>query len=159
MIPYKKIIFVCRSNSALSIMAEAIMNHLQENLPENERVMVVSRGLVVLFSEPINPKVIEVVKENNIRLLRETSRQLEKSDITQDSLIVTMNSSEKRMIEEKYPGVMNLYRLRDFSGEGGEVNEPYGGSLQDYEAVFDHLDLMIKLMIEKIWLKAKEEEK
>lgn len=154
MIPYKKIIFVCRSNSAMSIMAAAIMNHLQENFPENERVTAISRGLVVLFPEPINPKVIAVVNNNNVRLQRETTRELAKSDITEDSLIVTMNASEKKMLEEKYPGVLNLYQLRDFSGEGGEVNEPYGGSIQDYQNVFEHIDLMIKLMIEKIWPKA-----
>ncbi|MBQ2082711.1 MAG: hypothetical protein II468_03640 [Lachnospiraceae bacterium] len=153
MFPYKKIIFVCKSNSFSSIMAEAILNHLQENLPEDKRIEVISRGIIVLFPEPINPKAVTIAANNNITLTRETSRQLEKEDITPDSLVITMNDTEKKMIEERYPGIMNLYRLRDFSGEGGEVIESYGGDIHEYQTLFEHLDLMIKLMIEKIWAK------
>lgn len=153
MIPYKKIIFVCRSNSFSGIMAEAIMEHLQENIPEEDRMEVISRGLIVLFPEPINPKAFQIAENNGLHLKRDTSLPLEKSDITPDSLIITMNSADKKMLEDRYPGILNLYRLRDFSGEGGEVSEPYGGDVHEYQLLFEHLDLMIKLMIEKIWSK------
>ena len=159
MLPYKKVVFVCHSNEALSIMAEAIMNHLQEKLPAERRVYAVSRGLVVLFSAPINPKVATVIEKNGLKLLRENTLELTRDDLSEDALIVAINSKEKKMIEDKYPGVMNLYELRDFSGEGGEITEPYGGSLEDYETIFEHIDLMIKLMIEKIWPKEAEKAK
>lgn len=158
MIPYKKILFVCRNNEALSLMAEAILNHVQQSFPEEKRIPVTSRGLVVLFSEPVNPKAVAVLAQNHLKLPRETTRGLAKEDLTADTMIVTMNEKEKRMVEEMFPGVLNLYQLRDFAGEGGEVTEPYGGSVEDYETVYEHLDLTVKLMSEKIWRKTQEEE-
>ena len=52
MAKYNKLIFVCTGNTCRSPMAEAIY----KNLDKETDIKVFSRGLVVLFGEPINPK-------------------------------------------------------------------------------------------------------
>jgi len=52
MIKYEKIIFVCTGNTCRSPMAATIYRSLETN----SDIKVISRGLVVLFSEPSNPK-------------------------------------------------------------------------------------------------------
>ena len=51
---YNKIIFVCMGNTCRSPMAATIM----QNRLSKYDVIVESRGMVVLFEEPYNPKAI-----------------------------------------------------------------------------------------------------
>ena len=55
---YDKLVFVCTGNTCRSPMAEVIY----KNLDKESDVKVISRGLVVLFNEPINPKAEVVLK-------------------------------------------------------------------------------------------------
>ena len=53
MIGYDKVVFVCTGNTFCSPLAEAVYRSMAPTwLPS-----AISRGIVVLFSEPINPKV------------------------------------------------------------------------------------------------------
>ena len=54
---YDRIIFVCEGNHSKGPMAETIY----KSLTENENIPAISRGLVVLFSEPVNEKAVSVL--------------------------------------------------------------------------------------------------
>lgn len=147
---YKKIVFICQDNTCRSVMAEAIMRNVQENLPMEQRLQVTSRGLVVLFPEPLNPKAVAVIRNNHIETVKTSSRALEENEVVDNTLFLTMTEREKSMMEERYPGASNFYTLREFVGEQGDINEPYGGTMEDYEMVYEHIDLMVKMVAQKM---------
>ena len=91
---YRKIIFVCEDNTATSIMAETIC----KSMVTDENVKIESRGMVVLFPEPVNPKVEVVLINHGLTLEERTARMLEVEDIDEETLILTMNREQKDKI-------------------------------------------------------------
>ena len=115
---YKKILFVCEDNTATSLMAEKIC----KSMVTDEEVAIESRGMVVLFPEPVNPKT-QVVWINHGLSLEEnrTAKMLDvevhlshygiKSRHRADILITKYNEETKALeslcvIECKAPEIM-----------------------------------------------------
>lgn len=146
MYKYDKIIFVCRSNTSRSPMAAAIFS----NMEESGEIEVLSRGSIVLFSEPINPKVEVVLNNHSINVSQHTACQLNMEEIDDKTLVLTMSEVLKMEIIRDYASIANLYTLPEFVGEHGDVVDPYGGSLAEYEACFSELTRLVKKTVYKI---------
>ena len=143
---FDKIIFVCTGNHSRSPMAETIY----KSLAEDEGLPSISRGLVVLFSEPVNEKAEAVLENHGLTCAVEASKELVKEDITDNSLILTMTDKQKKQAQEKFELEENVFTIKEFNGEEGEVKDPYGGTLVDYEECYNELLRLIKKTIYKL---------
>lgn len=148
---YDRIIFVCSDNTARSIMAESIMNSVKK-----EEIEVMSRGLVVLFPEPINPKIIPILKNFGLEPSKQSSEELTAADIAPLTLVLTMTEREKRSVKEKFKDFEDVYTIGEYSGSEGDIEEPHAGSLADYGASYEYIDFVVKMVAEKIF---KQEER
>ena len=146
MITFDKIIFVCTGNTCRSPMAEAIYR----NITEDSQLPAESRGIVVLFPEPSTPKADMVRSNHNLALEGHVSRQLEGEDITADTLVLTMTERQKLHVLETYPISENVFTLKEYNGESGDVVDPYGGTLVDYEDCYNELIRLIKKTVYKL---------
>lgn len=142
-----KVIFVCSDNTCASNMAEAIF----KSVLEDQDIEVCSRGMVVLFPEPVNPKAVAVLKSRNLVMERTESEGLAFDDIEGHPLILTMTESQKNRLIESYPGAADVFTLREFVGSSGDISLPVGGSLADYGAFYEHMDLLTKMAAEIIF--------
>ena len=57
---FDKVIFVCNGNTCRSPMAATVMANLKQDIISE------SRGMVVLFPEPYNPKAVAVAAKHNM---------------------------------------------------------------------------------------------
>lgn len=146
MVKYNKLIFLCTGNTCRSPMAEVIY----KNLDKESEVKVISRGQVVLFGEPINPKAEVVLKKHDLEINNHISKGLKGSEIDENTLILTMTDSHKRKIMDTYPNAKNVYTIKEYAGENGDVMDPYGGSLVDYEECYIELARLVKKTVYKI---------
>lgn len=141
---YKRVVFVCKENVYLSPMAEWIFKSILMDKTKE----VFSRGLVVLFSEPMNQKVIDLLGRHSIPCKEQVSVEFNPDEITDDTLVIAMNFSEKVKLVEGFGLEENVYTLKEFIEEDEDVIDPYGGTEKDYEECYlelkDHLYQMKK---------------
>ena len=131
---FSRILFVDEANTDLSVMAAALFSQLSGERP----VEIDSRGLVVLFPEPVNAKAEAVLKTRGLKALSSQSRKLVPGDLNATTLILTMTESEKRTVLDQFPDANFVYTIREFAGEQGNMDVPYGPASR-YEECCKHL--------------------
>lgn len=137
---YDKLIFVSGSDTATSPMAEAIL--ASKFLLED--ILIDSKGLVVLFPEPINPKAEAVLEDSGLSMKDHVSEPLSEDDFDERTLILTMDYAQKERILTDYRGIKNLYALTEYIHVDGAVEDPYGGDLAAYGKCFERLRELIE---------------
>lgn len=133
---FKKVIFVSTGGTCRSILAKAIYRSINDN----ENIDIMSRGLVVLFEEPANPKAVAIAKSKGLSIEDEKSEQLTVEDFGDDTLIIVMTDLLKKKIYEDFHNAVNVYSIREFTGEAIDVEANYGGELTDYGSQFEYLE-------------------
>lgn len=115
------------------------------------KIGIASRGLVVLFPEPLNPKAVAVLKGNQITPAKDKSEPLTAEDITPETLILTMTAKETEMVKEQFPDAKLVTTLGEFAGKPGDVVEPHGGTLAEYGRCYEYIDLLVKFAAESLF--------
>ena len=96
---YRKIIIVGETNIGRSFMAECILRGiLQKRNCQN--IEVVSRGLVVLFSEPVAPGAAKILREKGYSIENFRSAQLTEEDLASADLVLTITKGLAEQIKE-----------------------------------------------------------
>lgn len=140
---YDRLIFVSNSDTCRGPMAEAILKS-KFLLSELE---VESRGLVVLFPEPVNQKVEAILASHGLTMKDHTAKMLEQEDFDERTLILVMEDALKQRIFQEHENVQNTWQLSEYIKEETDVTEPVGGSLADYGACYELLDSMISSLV------------
>lgn len=153
---YKKIIFVCSENTCRSVMAESIMNGIRHSLKGGDTLEVISRGLVVLFPEPMNPKAVAILKSRDLEPLHEYSMALTEEDLTEDTLVITMTDAECVTVAEQFGTKADITTIRGIVGQKGDMEEPHG-NLSEYGMFFERLDLLVKMVAQVILIEEEQQ--
>ena len=140
---YDRLIFVSNSDTCRGPMAEAILKS-KFLLSELE---VESRGLVVLFPEPVNQKAEAILASHGLTMKDHTAKMLEQEDFDERTLILVMEDALKQRIFQEHENVQNTWQLSEYINEETDVTEPVGGSLADYGACYELLDCMISSLV------------
>lgn len=144
---YDNVIFVCTNNTFCSPVAEAVYKEMAPAwLPK-----AVSRGIVVLFPEPISPKVNVILSSYDMPISNHKhSIQLSKDDITKDTLLLTMAFSEKVKVMEDFGIENNVYTIGEFIGEDTDMVNPYGSDDGQYRSFFEEVHKRVERVILRI---------
>ena len=134
-----KVIFVCVGNTCRSPMAATIMSTFLQGTD----ILVQSRGMVVLFPEPYNPKAVAVASKHGMIMVSDSTKQIENEDFDNNTLVLVMNSNMKKKLYDKYDRAINVYTLSEYAGEGDiEVLDPYGNGMEEYNKCFEQLYIL-----------------
>ncbi len=138
---YKRVIFAEGNGITRAPMAAEIFKSIYNGDAE-----VLSRGIIVQFSEPLNQKAQAVMISNGIDLADFESEKLVASDITLDTIVFTMEAASKKKILETIDTANeeNTFILTDYVGEELPIMNPFGGTLQTYGICFEMLKTTLK---------------
>lgn len=130
---------VCRAPLA----AELLRRQPLDGKPE-----ILARGRRVLFSEPINQKMEAVLQGNGIEAPDFRSEGLKDEEITDTTLVFTMDAGQRAEIIRSFPhaGEDNTYVLSYYVGDELDILNPYGGNLQQYGLCFE----LVHRIVEKL---------
>ena len=74
------------------------------------------------------------------------STQLEESDITETTMVFTMESSQRERIIESFADIdpEQVFVLSQYVGDELEILDPYGGTLQSYGLCYEASGLRLR---------------
>ena len=142
----KKIIFVSTNNTCRSFIAESVLRKYLKDAHRRD-IQVESKGLVVLFPEPVHTKAADLVRKSGIEIIDFKASQLTQEDVETSDLILTMNDKQKEKVLEDYHGYKDVATINEYANDEGAVIDPYGMDDEDYE----HCFVQITQLIHKIW--------
>lgn len=144
---YQNLIFVCMDNSCRSPVAEAIMKSITR-IPD---MKISSKGIIVLFPEPYNPKARAILLNNDIIMENGISECLTNEDFSEDTLVLTMDRNEKNKVINEFTSATNVYSIMEFAGGSGDIFDPYGGDTDVYALFFESIKTWVTQVEDKLY--------
>ncbi len=140
-----RIIFASGSGTSRAPMAAAIFH----GFPHSRPIICEARGLIVQFPEPLNQKAEVILISNGSKLTDYSSKQLQDSDFSENTLVITMEETQRQKILSEYVNATeeNTRLLNELVGDELEVMDPYGGSVQTYGLCYEVLKASIEKLI------------
>lgn len=158
MVKYNTIIFVSNSDTCRGQFAAAAMKSIGKNFLEEQNIKVKSRGLVVLFPEPMNPKAVAIAASKNLSIESHMSKKIEACDFGMDVLVLTMTESIKKQLYDDYKEAVNVFNIKEYVGEDGDLDSAYGGELTVYGELFRDIERLVNKVLDKLQEQTQEQQ-
>lgn len=143
---YRRILFVSKSDNCRGPMAAELLRN-QKLLQEYE---IGSRGMVVLFPEPANQKAEAIMRSRHMTLEAHVGTQLTEKDLTDETLVLTFEETQKWKIISEFQNVKHVYTLSEYIEDERVIPSAHGQPLTVYGENFILLQELIKKLADKL---------
>lgn len=141
----KKIIFVCTGNTCRSPMAEGIAKKIAKDL--DNPVEIYSRGVSAAEKEPANELAIEALLVYQIDIKEHRSKQIGIEDFNEETIVLAMTQQHRKILTNNFPKFAEkVYTIKEFAGLTGEIRDPFGESLLEYQNCAQELKQLIEMI-------------
>ena len=97
-----------------------------KHITVHKDIEIISRGLIVLFPEPVNPKAIAVMRQKGIILDNRTSVALTEEDIPEGAILYPSRKDDTdMMLAVKKALAIGAKEIWMFGGLGGRLDHSY----------------------------------
>ncbi|HSD83923.1 MAG TPA: low molecular weight protein arginine phosphatase [Anaerolineae bacterium] len=128
------VLFVCTANQCRSPMAEALWKALVGQHGEAEGWQIQSAGTWTEPGRPATQLAQAVLQRRNLDLSGHRSRPLDAGLLASASLVLVMTRHQRESIQIEFPEMSGkVYLLSQLIDRDFDIEDPYGGSLDDYE--------------------------
>jgi protein-tyrosine-phosphatase len=129
-------------------MAEAFFNHVAE--PQKLPVRADSAGLHPVLDDATEEAII-ASREYSVDISSHHSQRLSQVMVQQATLILTMTAEHRRQVERVFPAARGkTFTLREFVGESGDIEDPYGQGLVVYRRCAQQIWAAVEKVVERL---------
>ena len=140
------ILFVCTGNTCRSPMAAGLMNKIA--IEEDLDVRIESAGLFAAEGSPASDEAIEAMKKYDVDFSDHRAKQITPELIEKCDVRLTMTAAQKMLLAEV--AADKTYTLCEYAGTEGDIADPFGGDLEEYEEVAQMIYFALQSISEKL---------
>ncbi|MBQ7793459.1 MAG: low molecular weight protein arginine phosphatase [Clostridia bacterium] len=140
------ILFVCTGNTCRSPMAAALFNKIA--VERDLDVRIESAGIFANDGDGASAEAVVVMKAYGIDLLGHHAQTIDSEFIGKSDLILTMTAAHKMLLDQ-YAGD-KTFTLCEYVGLDGDIPDPFGSDISEYEKCADKLYNALTLLANKI---------
>lgn len=150
----RRVLLVCSGNTCRSPMAMVLLRKLWEEANPGWELEVDSAGTGALTGMPATPHAVTAMQRRGLDLSGHRSRSVH--DLGEDGLkgydlVLTMTRAHRDGLRVLYPDLRDrIFTLGEYAGRHGDVPDPIGGPLAEYEKTAAALEESLRAAIERI---------
>jgi protein-tyrosine-phosphatase len=132
-------------------MAEVLLKQKLKKYDPNTSWRIESAGTWAESGIPATQKSINVMEKRNLDLTSHRSKIISKELLKQFDLVLTMDDGHKESIKIEFPDFSNkVYLLSEMINAEISIDDPMGGSLNQFETIANQIDTYLEKGLKKI---------
>jgi len=153
----KTVLFVCHANTCRSVMAQALLERMLMERDAATAVQVRSGGVAGYARDGMIASLDArlVLREVGIHLaedaFRSTDLRVHRGLVADADLILTMTEAQKPLVAAlDGRGGRPILTLKEFAGEAGDIDDPFGGHEDRYRLARDEIRRCLERSLDRL---------